>query len=177
MTGMPDDLLFSSTPRVEFGSNTFENVPVILQYDHTPLVEVVQVQAAGFSAQFRIYSQDGVYLAKAVGSRLHTTDAGRKANVKLRHPSLMTVCELDGKTLFVVRRKEAAALSTEAELYTPDGRFVKVASGGAAPPGLFEANGTALRVGAGIVMAGNHFVGVRIGIHVKRDGSVLIGAG
>ncbi len=173
MTNAPDELLFSITPQVEFGSNTFENVPVILQYDDTPLLEVVQAEAAGFTSQFRIHGSDGAYLAKVVGSRIHLAADGRKANLHLRHPPLMTVCELDGKTLFEIRRKEAAAFSTEAELFTPDGRFVK-ATNSVAPLGLFQTNGADLRVG-GMLMTGNRFVGVRVGILVKSDGTVNIG--
>lgn len=169
----PDDLFFSTTPSIDFGSNTFVNVPVILQYDDAPLIEVVQIQPAGFTTQFRIFGSDGAYLAKAVGSRLHLTNDGRKANLTLRHPPLVTVCELNGKTLFEIRRKEAAALKTDAELFTSDGRFVKVTNGDV-PPGLFQADGTALRVG-GIIMSGNFFRGMRIGIWVKSTGEVAIG--
>jgi hypothetical protein len=163
--GDADDLVFSTSPEVEFGSNTFVNVPIILRYNETPLIEVTQVESAGFSTRFSIFGPDGVALAKVVGSRLFLTDAGKKADLKLKYPPLMTVCELGGKTLFEVRRKEAAALSTAAELFTPDGRFIKGRNDGV-PAGLFRVDGTALQVG-GLVMTGCRFENAAIGIQIS----------
>ena len=81
---MPNKLIFSESPTVEYATNTFKNVPVILQYDETPLIEVVQEQDAGFTSQFRICNKDGVYIAKARGSRLFLTEDGKKMNLKPR---------------------------------------------------------------------------------------------
>ena len=129
MSGV-NNLIFQQSPSVEYGGNYFLNVPIILQYDDTPLLEVIKIQQAGYTTQFRIYNRDGIYIAKVEGSRLHLTKNGNKSNIKLRHPDHMTVCELDGKTLFEIRRKDAAALKTEAELFTPDGCFLKSNSNG-----------------------------------------------
>jgi hypothetical protein len=82
----------------------------------------------------------------------------------------MTVCRLDTQVLFEITRKEAAALKTEAELFTPDGRFLKAR--GATKDWLLVKE--ALRIG-GVVMMGNTFSGCRIGVRVGKDGSVAIG--
>lgn len=121
----PDNLIFHQSPTVEFATNYFHNVPVILQYDDQPLIEVVQDQSAGFTTQFSIFNKDGVYLAKVVGSRLFATDDGKKAGLSLTHPNRMTVCKVGDQVLFEITRKKAAALKTEAELFTPDGRFLR----------------------------------------------------
>ena len=64
--GAPD--LFHNHPTVELATNTFVRVPVILQYDELPLIEIVQTQSAGFTTKIPIYHPDGTYLAKVVGS-------------------------------------------------------------------------------------------------------------
>ena len=54
MTNEPDKLLFFESPEVEFAGNFFVDVPIILEYDDTPLIEVVQEQEAGYTTQFQI---------------------------------------------------------------------------------------------------------------------------
>lgn len=120
-----DTLIYQQHPVVEVASNKFENVPVIIQYEETPLLEVVRMVNAGFTTKIPIYHADGTYLAKVVGSDIYLTKDGTKAGITLRHPAGMTVCELGGKTVFEIRRTGAAALKAQAELYTPDGLFVK----------------------------------------------------
>lgn len=173
MTQNADRLVFFETPEVEYGSNRFVDVPIVLQYEDAPLLEVVKAQSAGFTTQFSIFNRDGVYLAKAVGSQLHPTEAGRKSNLSMRHPDHATICELDGQVLFELRRKEAAALRTEAELFTPDGRFLKTNSKGM-PANLVQATGSQLQI-HGMTMEGNLVDHCRIGILIRRDGSLTIG--
>jgi len=126
---MSDPLIFSQSPTVTFATNTFLRVPVILQQDASPLIEVVQTKQAGFTTKFHIYHPDGTDLAVVVGSRLILRPDGQKAGLKMHHPAGKTVCELDGQTLFEIRRTEAAALSTAAELYTPTGVLIRAAAG------------------------------------------------
>jgi len=167
------ELVFYQSPHVTIATNQFIDVPTILQYDDTPLIEVVRVQPAGYTLQIPIYRSDGTCIAKAVGSRLFATEEGKAAGLSLRFPKNRTVCELDGKTLFEIHRHGAAALSTCAELYTPDGAFVRCAPD--LLPRLFVGGSEkALQVG-GIVMSNNIFQGLRIGVWVKSDGSVSIG--
>ena len=169
---MDDLLFFASPPTIELCTNRFINVPVVLKYDDTALISVTQAERAGFTTEFAIYSPDGIYIAKVKGSRLFVTQDGRKANLSLRHPPNMTVCELDGQTLFEVHRKEPAALSTYAELYTPDGSFVKC--GDNPRPDLIKPGGDHVQVGR-MIMSGNLVSDCGVGIWVRSDGSVAIG--
>ena len=166
-----EKLIFQKTPEVEFGSNKFVNVPTILQFDETPLIQVVKTQNAGFSTEIPIYHNDGTYLAKVVGSQIYKTEEGKKAGLELKHPELMTVCELNGQILFELKRTSAASVKAAAELYTPNGYFVKYKS---SAPDLLKADGSSLQVG-GMVMTGCSFSGVRIGVWLKSDGSIDIG--
>jgi hypothetical protein len=167
-----DKLIFTQSPAVTIATNTFINVPVILQYEDTPLISIVQAQPAGYTTQIPIYHSDGTYLAKVVGSRLFPTPAGEKAGLKLEHPPKMTVCKLGDRILFEIIREEAAALKTRAELHAPDGYFVKVTDD--PKVGLFTAAGNALQVG-GLTMIGCMVQSGRIGIWIKKDGSVAVG--
>jgi hypothetical protein len=166
-----EKLVFQSHPEVEIGSNKFINVPIILQFDDTPLIEVVNLQKTGFSTSIPIYHNDGTYLAKVVGSQIYSTEAGKKAGIKLHHPDQMTVCELNGQTIFEIRRTSAAALSAEAELFTPTGHFVKYKGH---KPELINIDGNSLNIG-GVIMSNSSFVNCRIGVWIKSDGSVGIG--
>ncbi|POF89348.1 hypothetical protein [Pseudomonas putida] len=166
-----DKLVFQSAPSVELGSNKFINTPTVLQFDDTPLIQVVRNQQAGFTTQIPIYHQDGTYLAKAVGSQLYRTSDGDKAGVTLEHHDKLTVCKLNGQVLFEIRREEAAALKTAAELYTPEGYFVNYTS---PTPGLVDKDGAALNLN-GITMTGCVFSNNKIGIWMRSDGSVAIG--
>jgi len=166
-----EKLVFQNQPEVEFGSNKFINVPTILQFDDTPLIEVVKLQEAGFSTSIPIYHNDGTYLAKVVGSQIYSTEAGKKAGIKLLHPDKMTVCQLNGRTIFEIKRTSAAALKTEAELYTPTGHFVKY---NGHKPELINTDGNSLNIG-GIIMMNNSIRGFRIGVWIKSDGSIGIG--
>lgn len=143
-----------------------------MQYDDTPLVEVVQIQTAGYTSQFNIFNQDGIYIAKAKGSRLFLTEAGSKSNLKLRHLDKMTICELDGRTLFEIQRREAAALKTDAELFTQDGRFIQYNK--FTPIPVLSQN-RYLQIG-GILMMRNRVSNSRIGILLKKDGGMAMGA-
>ncbi len=169
---MDDLLFFDSPPMIELCTNRFINVPVVLKYDDTPLISVTQTEKAGFTTEFAIYNSDGVYIAKVKGSRLFLTEDGKKSNLSLRQPPNMTVCELGGQTLFEIHRDKAAALRTRAELYTPDGSFLKCLDN--PKPELIKHTGDHLQVG-GMIMSGNLISDCSIGIWIRSDGSVAIG--
>jgi hypothetical protein len=78
-----ETLIYEQTPIVHIASNTFIDVPIILQYDETPLIQVVRAAEAGFTTQIPIYHSEGTYLAKVVGSQIHATADGKKAGVSL----------------------------------------------------------------------------------------------
>jgi hypothetical protein len=83
----------------------------------------------------------------------------------------MTVCKLGDQVLFEIVREAAAALKTRTELNAPDGYFVKCTD--APQPELYDAAGGSLIVW-GVTMVGNLFQGCRIGIWIKKDGSIAI---
>jgi hypothetical protein len=168
-----NQLIFTEFPAVTIATNTFIEVPTILQYEDTPLIEIVKSQEAGYTTQIPIYHPDGTYLAKVVGSRLFKTPEGDKAGLTLEHPNRRTVCKLGKKTLFEIERTEAAALKTSAELYTPDGYFVKCSD--PVVTGLYTASEEGINI-RGLMLQGNVFSRCRIGILIRKDGSVSIGA-
>ncbi|WP_404363190.1 hypothetical protein [Marinobacter sp.] len=165
-------LIYQTAPRVTLATNHFVNVPIILQYDETPLISIVREQQLGFTTEIPIFHQDGTYLAKVNGTRVYPTEAGKKAGIAMRNPKDMTVCEMDGKTLFEIYHEKGDAFRAQAELYTPTGFFVK--STDSPMPQVINTDGNALQIG-GMVMSGNMFSGCRIGIWLKSDGSCSLG--
>jgi len=168
-------LVFQESPEIELATNRFINVPIILQYDVTPLIEIVREIDVGFEIQIPIYHSDGTYLAKVKGSRLFLTDDGKKAGVTLRYPDKMTVCEINGKTVFEIKREKAAAIKTHAELYTSDAAFIKCSNDSLAGYVLGKDN-TQLRIG-GVTMRGCSIKNSKIGIHIRKDGTMGIACG
>ena len=165
-------LVYQTSPRVTFASNVFIDVPVVLQFDETPLISIVREEELGYTTEIPVYHSDGTYLAKVRGTRIFPTDAGKKAGLELRYPKHMTVCELAGRTVFEIFHEPGDAFRTHAELHTPSGYFVKSHDGPL--PDLISATGDALRVG-GVHMSGNLVSGFRIGVWLKSDGSIAIG--
>ena len=165
-------LIYQTSPVVTVATNQFVNVPVILQFDDTPLISVVRDQTLGYTTEIPIYHADGTYLAKANGTRVFPTKDGEKAGLKMRFPKDMTVCELDGRTVFEVYHQRGDAFRLHAELHTPSGFFVKTADHPL--PSLINKDGKAPTVG-GIEMRGNRFENVAIGIWLRSDGSLAMG--
>ena len=168
-----ESLIYEQFPVVHLASNTFVEVPIVLQYDNVPLIQVVRTAEAGFTTEIPIFHSDGTYLAKVVGSQIYATPDGTKAGVTLRHPGCATVCELNGQTLFELIREEAASLKTRAELYTPNGSFIKCADTSLAGY-VMGPQKKQLTIG-GITMVGCTVKGMKIGVLVKSDGSVAVG--
>jgi hypothetical protein len=181
-----DKLLFLQSPSVVIATNTFK-APVVIQYNDTPMLEVVTeittLNLRGYTTKIPIFHSDGTKLAVAVGSRLVATADGEKAGVTMRHPPDLTVCELNGKPIFELRRKGAAAVSTTAELYTNDGSFLKWSEESVSgllfndPSKPFpihsDANGLVIE---GISFCGNTFegdIGILLGRTTKAAGIAL----
>jgi hypothetical protein len=167
-----ESLIFQESPVVHLAGNVFVEVPTVLQYEDTPLIQVVRAAKAGFTTEIPIYHSDGTYLAKVVGSQIYATEDGKKAGVTLHHPGHATICELNGKQIFEIIREEAAALRTQAELYTPDGSFIKCAENLAGY--VLGPRQDRLQI-HGLTIMRCTFKRVRIGICVKKDGSVALG--
>lgn len=158
-----DKLIFHTSPVITFATNHFVDVPVILQVNDQPLVEVVAGAEAGFTTRFSIFHSDGTDLARVVGSQIFATEAGKKAGLVLRHPDKKTVCEMGGKTVFEIERTEAAALKTQAEIYTPSGRFLRIHEG---VEGFDHRDGSPLQIG-GAMLSNNSVRGTAIGVLLR----------
>lgn len=169
---MENSLIFQTLPHVTLATNTFINVPVILKYEDINLIEVVKEQGLGFTTQIPIYHQDGTYLAKVKGNRMYLTKDGEKVGLKIEKHQELWVCTMDKKTLFEIQQQSGDSFKTTAELYTPDGYFVKCTD--APTPNLIDTKGNFLNIG-GIIMSGNTFSGCKIGIWLKQNGSCMIG--
>jgi len=167
-----DELIYQSSPVVTFASNTFVNVPTILQFDDTPLISVVREEHLGYTTEIPIYDSSGVYLAKVRGTRVYATPEGKEAGVRIRQRPKLWICEVGDRTAFEIHQQAGDAFRTDAELYAPTGHFLKVAD--SPTPVVVDASGTALRVG-GVTMVGNQFHNVRIGVWIRSDGSMAIG--
>lgn len=163
-------LVFHESPEIVLATNRFINVPIVLQYEETPLIEVVRNVEVGYEIQIPIYHADGTYLAKVKGSQLYLTEDGKKAGVTLRHPDKKTVCEIDGRTVFEITRKEAASLDTQAELYASDASFIKCSNDDLAGY-VLDGSHNQLEIG-NCIMRGNVKTNSRIGIHIHKDGSI-----
>lgn len=165
-------LVYSTSPKVTVATNHFTNVPIILQFDETPLISIVKAEQLGFTTEIPIYHSDGTYLAKVNGTRIFPTDEGKKAGIEMSYPKDMTICEMGGKTLFEIHHEKGDAFRAHAELYTPTGLFVKSTDN--PKPELINSDGSSLQVG-GITMTDCNVNGCRIGIWLKSDGSCAIG--
>jgi hypothetical protein len=167
-------LYFESSPRITVATNTFINVPVILKYEDTPLIEVIKEHGIGFTTQIPIYHSDGTYLAKVKGNRVYPTEEGKKVNIDIKDMPGMFICSLENKVMFQLSHGVNEAFKADAELFAPDGCFVKCSD--APKPELFDLTGNAIKVG-GITMIGNIFQNLSIGIWLRKDGSCAIGVG
>jgi hypothetical protein len=168
-----ETLIYQQHPIVHLASNIFVRVPTVLQYDDTPLIQVVRAVSAGFTTEIPVFHVDGTHLATVKGSQIYRTPEGEKAGVILRHPDRMTVCELAGKTIFELIREDAAALRIRAELHTPDGSFVKCADKELAGY-VLKPDAQRLEIG-GLMMINSMIQGSKIGVWIRTDGSVSVG--
>ncbi|HEX9758288.1 MAG TPA: hypothetical protein VGB26_10905 [Nitrospiria bacterium] len=94
--------------------------------------------------------------------------------MEIRQLPKLTVCTMAGRTVFEIHHQSGDSFRTNAELYTPDGCFVKAKD--APSPELVDASGNALRVG-GITMSDCTFQNLRIGVWLRSDGSCSLGVG
>lgn len=166
------ELMFHTGPAVTFATNTFINVPTILQFDNTPLVSVVREATLGYTTEVRIYHADGTYLTKVRGTRVFPTKEGEAAGVAIRQLPNLWVCTVSGRTAFEIHQQAGDAFRMHAELNTPTGYLVRVDN--SPTPQLYSASGQALQVG-GVTLIGNVFQDVRIGVWFRSNGSVSLG--
>ncbi len=165
-------LIFTTTPQVTLATNLFKNVPVILKYEDTNLIEIIKEANLGFTTQIPIFHSDGTYLAKTNGTRVYATDDGKKAGVIIDKYQDLWVCKMGTKTLFEIHHQQGDSFKVHAELSTPDGYFVKFAD--SPTPVLLDTSGHTLKIN-GIAMSFCTFEGCKTGIWLKKDGSTLVG--
>lgn len=165
-------LIFQTSPIVTLATNKFINVPVILKFDDTNLIEIVREDRFNFTTKIPIYHSDGTELAVARGNRLFPTEIGKKAGITIDKYVGLWVCKMDNKPLFEIRLQTGDSFKISAELYAPEGYFVKCTD--SPTPQIIDISGEALKIG-GITMSGCLFRGVKTGIWLKKDGSFLIG--
>jgi hypothetical protein len=146
---------------VTIATNTFVNVPIILQYEDTNLIEIIKEVGLGFTTQIPIYHSDGTFLAKVKGNRIFPTKVGEKAGITIDKYRGLWVCKMNNKTLFEIQQQTSDAFKTTAELYTPDGYFVKCSN--EPTPVLIDTKGTELKIGR-VIMSGNTITGFIVGI-------------
>lgn len=168
------NLFFSSTPKVIVATNIFINVPVVLKYEDTPLIEIILEQGLGFTTQIPIFHSDGTYLAKVKGNRVFPTEDGKKANITIRDTEGKYICSLGNRVMFELTHGVGDEFKAAAELYAPDGYFIKCSD--APKPELLDISGNAIQAG-GVTMMGNIFQNVSIGIWLRKDGSCAMGCG
>ena len=167
-----DNLVYQTYPQVTFATNKFINVPIILQYDDTPIISIVKEHSLGFTTEIPVYHADGTYLAKVKGTRVYPTASGKKAGIVMRSLKDITICEMGSKILFEIQHQTGDSFRASAELYTQTGCFIK--SSDKPVPVVVKPNGEELKIG-GMVMSNCSFQNVRIGILLRSNGSIAIG--
>ena len=168
-------LYFQSPPSITVATNIFINVPVVLKYEDTPLIEVIEVikkHNIGFTTQIPIYHSDGTYLAKVKGNRVYPTEAGKKANIEIRDTPGKFICSFENKVKFELSHGVGEAFKADAELYAPDGYLVKCSD--APKLELFDLTSNGIKVG-GVTMIENIVQNKSVGIWLRKDGSCAIG--
>jgi hypothetical protein len=166
------DVIFQEHPEVEIATNKFIGVPTIIQWEDTPLIEVGKFEPAGYTTRFTVYHNDGTPIAVVRGSRIIRTDEGKRAKIEQRTAPDLTALELEGKTIIEMRRKGAAALKGWAEIYAPEGVFIKANDTDMA---AILGNGTGIPVLSGI--RNGVFKEHLIAIHVTKNGIAFGGKG
>lgn len=122
------DVVFQEHPLVWLGESWFRNVPTIIQWENIPLMEVGKFEQAGFTTRIAVFHSDGTKIAVVNGSQIYLTAEGKNAQMRLRYEPGLTACELEGRTIFELRREGAAALRATAELHAPEGMFIRTST-------------------------------------------------
>jgi hypothetical protein len=175
---MEESLIFTRSPSIVIATNTFFcRIPI--RYHDTPMLEFVKelttLNTDSFTTQIPIFHSDGTKLAVVKGANIYETKEGIKSGVTMRHLPDAKVCELNGKPVFEIKRKGAAAISMTAELHTFDGAFLKWS--GVSLSGLLAMEaGKSLQIG-GMTMQECNLqgeVGIQIGQPTQPPGGACV---
>ncbi|MCX7424674.1 MAG: HNH endonuclease signature motif containing protein [Planctomycetia bacterium] len=123
-----ESLIFAQSPFITIGSNQFLcRIPV--RYRDTAMLEFVKEvdtsHGETYTSHIPIFHSDGTKLAVVKGRQIYKTKDGEKAGVTLDYIPDGTICKINGKPAFEIRRQGAAALKMDAELHTFDGAFLR----------------------------------------------------
>ena len=157
---------------VKFCTNIFTNVPVILQYDDTPLLWVTQSMTGNLETEARIYSQDGEDLGRWKGKSLHLTGQGKKAGLTIEHPAGVDVLKMGTRTLCELRKPTPLLLHPTVELYSPTGTLLTGAPDIVAV--AMSRSNQPLEL-SGMILQDNLLANRPVGIHITSDGQIAFG--
>ena len=165
-----EKLIYSQHPEVTIATNKFINVPTILQYEETPLIQIVKDKNT-YGLEIPIYDLSGNYLAKVKGARIFPINKIDSENLSVLHKKDKWICTHGKREIFEITYQGSAAISLKANLYTPDGAFIS--SDPEQLPKLFFNDHE-------ITLKGNKFQNctfnnVKVGFLLKKDGSISIG--
>jgi hypothetical protein len=158
-----DQIWISPTTTVEIASNLFARVETILQVDDQRIIYLTDSVGTDRSLAIELFSPDGERVAISKGARLYLTHAGEKMGLSVRREPGLWACEGGGRTLYEARFKSPASLAIEAELYSPSGKLLRIAS---SKSQIVELKPSALQIFDAMPMRGNKFVDQKTGIHI-----------
>ncbi len=170
---MPTGVVQFPSVVVKFASNTLINVPVILQFEDTPLLEVVRSIHGQPDDKIALFASDGGKLGYMQGERLFLTSDGEKVGAKIDHKADAKVLRIDGKERYVLRKPRPFEMHPKFELYTPTG--ILVAGEPDMIPGLTSPGSSEPLSLQGAIFEGNTLSGCQIGFWFDRQGSIAFG--
>jgi|SRR5665648_55 len=165
-------LIFQKSPIVTLSTNRFINVPVILKFEDTNLIEIVRENTFNYTTKIPIFHSDGTELAVVRGNRLFPTEIGKTAGITIDKYKGLWVCKMGNQILFEMILQTGDSFKLSAELYAPEGYFVKCTD--ITTLQQIKITGEALTIGE-LTLSGNTFARCNTGIWMKKDGSCLIG--
>ena len=166
------NIQFDSPPEIVLATNTFINIPVVLKYDETPLIEMIHTQDFGFTTRVHIYHSDGSPIGNVTGKRLFLVNEEKQVAIDIKETTDKLTCRLLNKVVFQIASSKEASLNMMCELYIPGGYMVKCS--GWSKPQLFDPNGDIIPVG-GVLVNGCIFRNSPVGIWLKQNGSCILG--
>lgn len=101
------------------------NFPAIIPFDDMPWISIVQEDNHGFGSDIQVLNSAGTCLAKIRGTRIFSTEDGKRAGIKLRPLINSTICELNGNELFEIACQSCGSFNIRTGLFAKKGYFIK----------------------------------------------------
>lgn len=164
-----ESLVYQNHPIVTIGTNTFIESPLILAFEGTPLIEIVQeIDLGGYTPKVPIFHPDGTQIAVIKGTRVYLTEEGRKVGIAIDKLQEVTFCKMENQTLFEIRHSSADTFLMYAELYTPEGYFIKYSDN--PNPVLKDDHGQLIKA----LQRTQYSTHKGTGIHVSKNGGIAV---